>query len=56
MSKKKQYCSNCNKYGHTNKECNEPITSAGVICLCLDNNIKSYFLIEGFGKKRSIRQ
>ena len=44
MSKKKQYCSNCNKYGHTNKECNEPITSAGVICLCLDNNIKSYFL------------
>ena len=26
MSKKKQYCSNCNKYGHSNKECNEPIT------------------------------
>ena len=31
MNKKKQYCSNCNKYGHISKNCPEPITSAGVL-------------------------
>ena len=41
MSKKKQYCSNCNKYGHSNKECNEPITSAGIICLDVHDNFKN---------------
>ena len=44
MSKKKQYCSNCNKYGHSNKECNEPITSAGIICLDLHDNLKNDML------------
>lgn len=40
MSKKKQYCSNCNKYGHSNKECSEPITSAGIICLNIHENLE----------------
>ena len=44
MSKKKQYCSNCNKYGHSNKECNEPITSAGLICLNLQDDLKTNIL------------
>jgi 8-oxo-dGTP pyrophosphatase MutT (NUDIX family) len=26
-------CNNCGKYGHTQKQCNEPITSLGIICL-----------------------
>lgn len=39
MSRKKQYCSNCNKYGHPNKECNEPITSAGIICINIQDNL-----------------
>ena len=40
MSKKKQYCSNCNKYGHLNKHCNEPIISSGIICLDIHDNLK----------------
>tara|TARA_Y100000590_G_scaffold449788_1_gene588475 strand:+ start:5629 stop:6558 length:930 start_codon:yes stop_codon:yes gene_type:complete len=44
MSKKKQYCSNCNKYGHSNKECSEPITSAGIICLDIHDNLKNNML------------
>lgn len=27
------YCSNCNKYGHNNKACSEPIISVGIICI-----------------------
>ena len=34
-------CNNCGKFGHTQKQCNEPITSLGVICIKLsDNEIK----------------
>jgi ADP-ribose pyrophosphatase YjhB (NUDIX family) len=44
MSKKKQYCSNCNKYGHSNKECNEPITSSGIICINVHNNLAKNLL------------
>ena len=44
MSKKKQYCSNCNKYGHSNKHCNEPVTSAGIICLDVNDNLKTNML------------
>lgn len=44
MSRKKQYCSNCNKYGHSNKECNEPITSAGIICINIRDNLGQSFL------------
>lgn len=36
-------CNNCGKYGHTQKQCNEPITSLGIICIKLsDNQIKKY--------------
>ena len=30
-------CNNCGKYGHTQKQCNEPITSLGVICLKIND-------------------
>jgi 8-oxo-dGTP pyrophosphatase MutT (NUDIX family) len=33
---KKKYCINCGKAGHNNKECMEPIISAGVILFKLD--------------------
>ena len=39
----KQYCSNCNKIGHTLKQCNEPITSIGIFCFKLTENIKNIF-------------
>lgn len=39
MYVKKNYCSNCNKYGHNNKSCPEPITSVGIICIkCININ------------------
>lgn len=40
---RKQYCSNCNKYGHNNKNCPDPITSTGIICFQVtdhNNNLK----------------
>jgi 8-oxo-dGTP pyrophosphatase MutT (NUDIX family) len=37
VSKKTYYCSNCGKYGHTLKKCNESITSLGVICTKFNN-------------------
>ena len=33
VSRKSYYCSNCGKYGHNIKKCDEPITSLGVICI-----------------------
>ena len=42
--KKKHYCSNCGKYGHTFKKCKEPTTSIGIICIRLEQgNRKSLF-------------
>ena len=32
-------CNNCGKYGHTQKQCNEPITSLGIICLKINNTL-----------------
>ena len=32
-AKKSYYCSNCGKYGHVSKKCDEPVTSLGVICV-----------------------
>lgn len=32
-TKKSYYCSNCGKYGHVSKKCDEPVTSLGVICV-----------------------
>lgn len=37
VSRKNLYCSNCGKYGHNLKKCEEPITSLGVISVKFDN-------------------
>ena len=37
VSRKTYYCSNCGKYGHNLKKCDEPITSLGVICVKFNN-------------------
>lgn len=34
---KKNYCSNCAKFGHVNKKCKEPVTSIGIICVSIKN-------------------
>jgi len=34
-------CNNCGKFGHTHKQCNEPITSLGVICIRVSDDIKT---------------
>ena len=39
ISKKNFYCSNCGKYGHIFKKCEEAITSLGIICVKFDNMI-----------------
>ena len=39
----KLFCSNCNKQGHIIKNCIEPITSYGIFCFKLDDNIKELF-------------
>ena len=41
---KKQYCSNCNKYGHISKNCPEPITSVFVICIQITNDLSNIIL------------
>jgi 8-oxo-dGTP pyrophosphatase MutT (NUDIX family) len=33
-------CNNCGKFGHTHKQCSEPITSLGVICIKVNDKIK----------------
>jgi 8-oxo-dGTP pyrophosphatase MutT (NUDIX family) len=61
-TKKKKYCMNCGKSGHSNKECNEPITSIGMILFKLDTNriseilkkkINIEFFVEKFNKFES---
>lgn len=37
VSRKNNYCSNCGKYGHSLKKCEEPITSLGIICIKFEN-------------------
>jgi 8-oxo-dGTP pyrophosphatase MutT (NUDIX family) len=37
---KKLFCFNCNKFGHTNKECTSPVVSIGMILIYVDNIIK----------------
>lgn len=41
IPKKNYYCSNCNKKGHTFKNCNEPIISNGIIAVYIKNLDKS---------------
>jgi 8-oxo-dGTP pyrophosphatase MutT (NUDIX family) len=33
-------CNNCGKFGHTHKQCSEPITSLGIICIKVNDKIK----------------
>jgi 8-oxo-dGTP pyrophosphatase MutT (NUDIX family) len=33
-------CNNCGKFGHTHKQCSEPITSLGIICISVPPSIK----------------
>lgn len=44
----KSFCSNCGSTGHNHKKCKEPITSIGIICLKLDNDIIKNKLITNF--------
>ena len=37
VHKKNYYCSNCNRKGHTFKNCNEPIISNGIIAIYIKN-------------------
>jgi len=37
-------CSNCGKYGHNLKNCNEPMTSVGIVCFKLDKMIFNKFI------------
>jgi hypothetical protein len=37
IPKKNYYCSNCNRKGHTFKNCNEPIISNGIIGIYIEN-------------------
>jgi len=44
--KKKNYCSNCGKFGHTIKKCKEPTTSIGIICIKLEEDNKEILIDE----------
>lgn len=35
----KNFCSNCGKIGHNHKKCKDPITSIGIICLKVGNDM-----------------
>lgn len=37
-------CSNCGKQNHTNKNCDEPMTSVGIVCIKLDKEIHNNFI------------
>jgi ADP-ribose pyrophosphatase YjhB (NUDIX family) len=42
----KKNCINCGIYGHTIKLCNSPITSYGIICYTIVNNIVKYLMVQ----------
>lgn len=46
------YCSNCGRHGHLYKDCNEPITSYGIITFCRTENNQILFL--NINRKHSI--
>ncbi len=42
----KKNCINCGVFGHTIKLCNSPITSYGIICYTIVNNIVKYLMVQ----------
>lgn len=49
IQKKNYYCSNCNRKGHTFKNCNEPIISNGIIAIYIKNfNTESLPYLENY--------
>ena len=49
VPRKNYYCSNCNKKGHTFKNCNESIISNGIIAIYIKNfSIKQNVLLENY--------
>ena len=55
-NKNKIYCSNCGKNGHIYKKCKEPITSIGIINICLNNPqltlfFKNKYIIDNIAEK-----
>ena len=56
MSNKNYYCSNCGKYGHSNKKCLEPITSLGIICYKYDKELNiNHNFVEDFLNKKHLK-
>lgn len=50
-----KYCTNCGKYGHIYKSCNQPITSIGILCFKLTKNLNiNYKDIEKYISKKYI--
>jgi 8-oxo-dGTP pyrophosphatase MutT (NUDIX family) len=37
-------CTNCGKQNHTNKNCSEPMSSVGIVCIKLDNVLYNTFI------------
>ena len=54
--KNRTYCSNCNKYGHIYKKCNEPITSIGIINLYLGDLKLDFFFMNKYVIKNIIQK
>jgi len=38
-------CNNCGKFGHTHKQCSDPITSLGIICIKVSPEIKEKLIL-----------
>ena len=49
------YCNNCGKPGHISKDCNQPITSYGVLLFVLEEepkiNVKKYMIYKALNTK-----
>ena len=45
-------CNNCGKFGHTHKQCSEPITSLGIICLKVSPEIKDKLITYKIARKQ----
>ena len=56
MSHKKNYCTNCGKFGHGYKNCSQPITSVGILCFNFDKSLNlDYHLFQKFIEKKYLK-